>query len=491
MATKDRAATLANAGVVTLLPARVFPIPSRWLRGGDSRFDAASYSEAGFDAFGLLQRTHAPLEAFGTLVARIYHPTESQARSNFKRIWVERERGVPFLTGKQLFFFRPDRAAFVSPSMPKMDELRVGAGTILLSRSGTTGVPVIAGRWLAQFAITDDAIRIFPSATPPGYLYAYLATSIGQTLLARNEYGGMVGHLEAKHVAGMPTPRLGPEFEAEIDSAIAGAYQLRDDANILLDAADAALHEALGLAPFSDADVEYLGSRAEPRAFATASVDLGDRIDAAHHVPLTKSVVARLRGARFPVVPLASVVGRVYVAPRFARVYVESSHGTPLLQGHHLPQLRPLDLKYISNSHTDRMDRWIIHEGSVLVTCSGTVGRVALTTRALDGWAASQHILRIEPREAGARPGYLAAFLMTPYGQHQLKAKIYGGVVDELTDADTGSVLFPDASRDVQDRIDAMVVAAFEMRDRANEIETDAIGRVEALLKMMAGGEAT
>jgi hypothetical protein len=90
--------------------------------------------------------------------------------------------------------------------------------------------------------------------------------------------------------------------------------------------------------------------------------------------------------------------------------------------------MRPHDLKYISRTKTEGLERWIIRKGWVLITCSGTIGRVGLVSSVQDQWAASQHLLRIVPDQSKGHPGYLAAFLTTPYGQHQITAKIYGGV---------------------------------------------------------------
>ena len=115
------------------------------------------------------------------------------------------------------------------------------------------------------------------------------------------------------------------------------------------------------------------------------------------------------------------------------------------LSGSHVPAMRPMGLKYrILNQMTVKMDRWIIREGMVLVTCSGTIGRTAVVSCYQDGWAASQHILRIMPTAGKTHPGFLCAFLTTAYGQHQLNSKIYGGVVDKLASEDTQIIWMPD-----------------------------------------------
>lgn len=137
-------------------------------------------------------------------------------------------------------------------------------------------------------------------------------------------------------------------------------------------------------------------------------------------------------------------------------------------------------------SNQKGLDRWIVRKGWILVTCSGTIGRVGLVSSYQDNWAASQHILRVVPDYSKAHPGYLAAFLMTPYGQHQLTAKIYGAAVDELTEEDTESVWISKAPMEIQNDIGNLVVNAFEKKDEASVIEEATIRRLEEALQTVA-----
>lgn len=460
-----------------------FSLNSKWVYETDYRINASTYAEEVYQALRTLEDSPFSKAPLFESVARIYHPTENQPRSNFKRIWVTEDQGVPFLTGKQLFFFRPDRAKYISRKMPKLGELIVPAGTILLSRSGTTGYPVLVGEWLSQFAVTDDAIRIFPGSAPIGFIYAFLASSICRPLIVKSEYGATVSHIEARHISTLPVPQIPRAIQKNVHKQVMDAYHLRDKANALLDEADAALHAVLRVTPFSDDDIDYLGGTNSPRAFRVRLAEFSDRFDAMHHIPLARSAVRKLGAGGVPLVKLGRMVDRVYVAPRFARNYVESEFGTPFLQGRHLPLMRINDLKYLSNSKTVKMDRWIIRRGWVLVTCSGTIGRTAVATALQDGWAASQHILRIVPTRKVTHAGFLAAFLSTPFGQHQLNAKIYGGVVDELTSEDTAEVWIPDISYTQQEEVGKRVIQAYELRDTANEIEQGAIAELEQIIR--------
>jgi len=168
------------------------------------------------------------------------------------------------------------------------------------------------------------------------------------------------------------------------------------------------------------------------------------RLDASYYNRDVIEAIAALKRSDMGVKPLGELAERVFIPPRFKRIYVEESHGIPFLQGSHIVHFDPADIKYLSRTAHARLDRWIIHSGWILITCSGTVGRVTMAPTHWDGWAASQHILRVVPKDdRTCPPGYLATFLASPLGHVQLTAQIYGAVVDELTEEQAKSVLVP------------------------------------------------
>ena len=461
---------------------RQFSIGSKWLYEADSRFDAAAYSESAFRALDAIEACGHPTKSLGDLCGTIWHPVQTQARSNFKRIYTKPEYGVPFVSSRNMFFLplRPEK--FLSYRMKKLGDLMIPRGWVVVSRSGTVGNVLFINKTLEKCAISDHTIRIEPVDIPSGYLYAFLASKFGKALISSSTYGSTVDELEPKHLASISIPLPSEEKQRSIHRKVLRAYALRDRANQLFDKAEKELYKFLGVEPFSEEDVEYIGSEDAPKAFEISSSELINRLDAAHHVPIVRSALHKLSQSAFGLIPLVSKVKQVYVAPRFARIYVEKEFGTPLLQGGQLLSMRHHDMKYISNAKTKKMKRWIIQPGWVLVTCSGTIGRIAVSTSRQSGWAASQHILRIMPEESITHPGFLAAFLSTPYGQHQLKSKIYGGVVDELTAKDTEVLLIPDVPHSEQMRIGEPVVRVYELRDEANDLEDEAIAELEAVI---------
>ena len=166
------------------------------------------------------------------------------------------------------------------------------------------------------------------------------------------------------------------------------------------------------------------------------------RMDAGYYNPELHKALDVLRESGMQTECLADISARVFIPPRFKRVYVEPQHGVPFLQGSHIVHFQPADIKYLSRSY-HKLEKWTICAGWILVTCSGTIGRTTICPDEWDGWAASQHILRIVPDEEKCPAGYLSSFLSSPLGQVQLTANIYGAVVDELTEQQAKSIVVP------------------------------------------------
>jgi len=465
-------------------------VPAHWVYQGENRLDAGYYTAEANAALRVIGDCGFEVQLLEKLTEPLYYP------GRFKRVYAKNpENGVPFLTASEMLQFRPTNTDFLASNSSAVEICRVQQGWILVTRSGTVGRCVIVGKRLAKFAITDDAIRVQAKNVPVGYLYAYLSSRVGQTLISKDQYGSAIKHLEPHHLAGVPVPLLPEEIQAEIHDQIMQAYALRDKANALLDEADELLHEKLGLPRFDESLVPYLPPPAMPRlpvnrpemphpkAFSVKVSEIEDRFDASFHIPVAKTAINLLNKSKYVSVQLGQITADIIVAPRFKRIYVPKEYGIPFLQGSHLPQMRPYDLKYLSRTKQKGIERWIIRAGWVLVTCSGTIGRVGLVSSYMDKWAASQHILRIIPNKEKGHPGYIASFLMTPYGQHQLTAKIYGGVVDELTEEDTRAVWIPNAPLEIQAEIGERVVKAFELKDEASVVEECAIRKVEEILQ--------
>ena len=207
----------------------------------------------------------------------------------------------------------------------------------------------------------------------------------------------------------------------------------------------------------------------------------GTRLDASHYNPSVVQAVKAIEQSGMVVKQLGDLVEDVFIPPRFKRIYVTEKHGVPFLQGSHVPNFKPTGLRYLSKTAHKNIHKWIIKSGWILVTCSGTTGRVAIAQNSYNEWAASQHILRIIPDDKKCPSGYLYAFLSSELGQVQLNSSIYGAVVDELTKEHVKNILVPlpesKEQFEVVRKIDVAAKKTFQLKDKALKIHDNAIDR--------------
>ena len=463
-----------------------FEIESRWIYSNqDLRLNASSYHPESANALLLLdklQRKGINIETIGKIVKEIFYPPR------FKRLYAK--EGVSFLSSKDIFDFLPVGKKIKNAS----PEYFIKPGWILVTRSGSVGRVLIANKLLSKAAISEHVIRIVPTPqTPIQYLYTYLNSRIGQPLLIKDIFGGVVDEIEPNHIANIPIPRI-PDLEEEINQKILEAHKLREEAQELLLKAEEMIYSELGLPKIDEDDVEYFGGEIGRlvKAFEVKASELGYRLDASYHLPIAHLVVSNLQKVKLDHIKKLKEVADSFVPPRFKRPYVKNPNdGIPLLQGTHIPQIKPLDMKYIWK-RMKNIKAYIVRKNWILVTCSGTIGRLALVSNYWDGWSATNHLLRVIPKEKEINPGYLAGFLLSIHGQVQFQRLVYGGVVDEIGEA---GELFKDIfilkpkDESIEEKIGSLVIEAYNKKDKANQIEEQTIKELEQTLMKIAEGQ--
>ena len=468
-----------------------FEIESRWIYDNqDLRLNASSYHPESANALLLvdkLNRRGVSIETIGNIVKEIFYPPR------FKRIYAK--KGTTFLSSKDIFDFLPvgKKIKNVSP------KYFIKPSWILVTRSGSVGRVLIANKLLSQAAISEHVIRIVPTPqTPVPYLYAYLNSRIGQPLMIKDIFGGVVDEIEPNHIANIPIPRI-PDLEEEINQKILQAHKLREEAQELLLKAEEMIYSELGLPKIDEDDVEYFGGELGRlvKAFEVKASELDYRLDASYHVPILRLIKNKLKEqekkGRFQLKKLGEGIAKVFDLPTYKRIYVKPEEGYPILSGVHLKQIKLYDLKYISGvSFYQRgksiIDKYKIKKGWILTTERGTTGVSALVTKYWDGWLASHNILRVVPLNINS--GYLLAYLNTEYAQYQLKSKELGAVVEVLDPRDMENILIPiPMDKSIEDKIGSLVIEAYNKKDRANQIEEEAIKELEQTLMKIAEGQ--
>ena len=212
-----------------------------------------------------------------------------------------------------------------------------------------------------------------------------------------------------------------------------------------------------------------------------------NRFDASHYNPRAAKAISMLKRCGMPLARLGDIAERVFIPPRFKRIYVEKEHGIPFIQGSHVVHFQPADLKYLSLLAHKKIEKWVVQSGWILVTCSGTIGRPTIVPKSWDGWAASQHLLRIIPRKDSECPvGYLYAFLCSFPGQAQLTSHIYGAVVDELTEDQAKSVMVPipktAEEREMANSVHRLALRSVKLKEQAVSVNNQSVEKFDSFM---------
>jgi type I restriction enzyme S subunit len=150
----------------------------------------------------------------------------------FKRTYVDRNNGVPFLGGRDITQLNPKVEKFLSKTVHKArikKELEVFENYVLISDRGTIGKVQIVPKHWDGWAVSQNIIKIIASSNDlAGYLFCFLNSDYGQVLMKREIYGSVVDMIDDKNIGGINIPLLkNEEKQQEINDLVLKANKLR------------------------------------------------------------------------------------------------------------------------------------------------------------------------------------------------------------------------------------------------------------------------
>lgn len=366
----------------------------------------------------------------------------SYTGARFKRIWVEHS-DYPIYQPSSILDIKPTPDGYISSKTKvDIDGLRVSKGQILMTCSGTIGKVAYVSDTLDSLIFSHDLLRITcKNYYDAGYIYTYFKTKVGQKILTTNMYGAVISHIEAEHLDMIPVPNADDTIKKEIHGLISRSYELRDESNKLLDKADQLMRSSLHLPPISE-----MKCGNSMNTFSVKLSNFAGRADASYHLPIIQQIISCLKTHAMEVTQIGDprISKQIILPGRFKRVYVEDEYGKIFIGGKQLLELDPSNKKYLSLSHHgERISKQLeLHENMTLITCSGTIGKVALVGRHWENWTANQHIIRVVPAHESIA-GYLNVFLSSDYGYQLITRFTYGSVVDEIDDNHVSQIPIP------------------------------------------------
>lgn len=174
-------------------------------------------------------------------------------------------------------------------------------------------------------------------------------------------------------------------------------------------------------------------------------------------------------------------IAQVFNGPRFKRPYadrgVDSGPGiVRYFTGNAATQTRGENIKFLDLARAKppqlkMINKLYLARGMILITDSGTVGRVIYATNHHEGAVGTNNLIRVIVDDEALR-GYVYQFLLSPMGQNQLKANIYGAIVDHLEPDDVKNIIIPlPKDRQVVEEIGLRVIKSVQLQEAASDLD--------------------
>jgi type I restriction enzyme S subunit len=171
-------------------------------------------------------------------------------------------------------------------------------------------------------------------------------------------------------------------------------------------------------------------------------------------------------------------ISGIFHAGRIKRVWVESpGHGRPFLSSTDILQADLSNLPFISKKAVAENPRLPLHAGWTLITRSGTVGRMAYARPDMEGYACSEHVLRVVPDAEKIPPGYLYAYLSSKFGVPLVVGGTYGAIIQHIEPEHIANLPVPRLGAKAEREIHMLIENAANARSQAHHLRHDAQSR--------------
>lgn len=410
--------------------------------------------------------------------------------SRFKRVFVEdSEKGYPYLTGSDMVKADLDSGKYLSKKYTEQQEtLMIDKGWILVSCSGTLGNTVFTNDDFVGRIGTHDLIRIIPNEVEiqPGFLYAYLSSKYGYSLLTQASYGGVVKHIEPHHIADLPIPLFPPDQQQRIHDLVVQAAELREEGNRLLRKAEEKFMTHANLPVLAKDDYEYFGAHSGERTTSMFKVNIREvspltvnAFNYSRKINRIKKIVEQ----KTPNITLAECLNDegIFTTGSFKRLELDSPKSIQLINQSDIFNIDKTG-KFIARIYVKTEN--LVEYGEVLIAGVGTLGenetfcRCVFANEELEGQLISGEFLRLKTNSK-VPSGYLFAYLSSPYGFRLIRSTHSGTKLCRPIKELLKEIPVPILDIAVMTEIDQMVKKAHTMRYNALLKEHQAITQIE------------
>lgn len=405
-----------------------------------------------------------------------------------RRIYTRPKFGYPFLSNADVVSATPFQSCKYSSKKYGFDLNAVlKEGMILTGRVGAIGQTAIVPAFVekAKAMGSDNIIRIeVKSPYKNGFIYAYLASKMGNLAFWKLATGGVQPFITDSMVKKLPIPMFPESFQTEVDDLIQESVRLKEEANVMLEKSRIELKRNAHLRDLSEEDYDYYGPHPYKRNVSCFVINRKEintttinAFNLSERIRRTKAMIT------CPTKPLKDILlgGDTFSTGSFPRVEVKEGHGVMLINQKDIFDT-VIKGKNISKYGVN-MDN-LVEYGEVIIAGVGTLGenetfcRALFANEDLVGQLVSGEFIRMKTNNE-VPSGYLFAWLSTDYGFRFLRNVQAGTKLCRPIPRLVREIPVPILDKDIMSEIDSMVRDAYTKRHKANVYELKAISMVE------------
>jgi hypothetical protein len=125
--------------------------------------------------------------------------------------------------------------------------------------------------------------------------------------------------------------------------------------------------------------------------------------------------------------------GGIFNGPKFSRIYLnDPEYSVPFLGSTDMLEADFSYLPRLSKDTADRLSYLKVEPGMSLISCSGTIGRMAYVRPDMAGFWSSQDVLKVQAHPGQIPSGYLYTFLRSGFGIPMIVSSAYGAIIQHI-----------------------------------------------------------
>lgn len=386
----------------------------------------------------------------------------------FKRQFCQNtERAVQYCQSSDVTNALEGSEVFINKIQAEKVGSIVKENQILITGFGTIGNTRLVNELSDGISYANNVCRIEANKNIPyGYIYAFMTSKYGRAQVNKNASGSVVRYIEAPGIKQILVPLLSETKQQQIHQLIVDASALRVEANKLLKEAHLLIENELNI----NKEIQRKSNSVKISEVFTSHQKRFETSFYKSEGSFYKNFI--IKGKH---VLLSEASEDIFRPGIFKRNYV--ANGVDFLGGSDVTKAIPDSDKKLSKSNTSNFNDLVLKEDWILVTCGGTIGTVVYVNNYLSKKLASQHILRVIPKDLSSY--YLFAFLSSEIGQKLIQSFTYGSVIPQIEPHHLRLVPIPILENEVVLKIDNWIKKYKKSIDSAILKENQAIDLIE------------